>query len=73
MITLYSTGCPKCKVLKGKLKDAGVEYTEINDVDTMIGLGLDEVPVLNVDGQMLSFSAANNWIKSGCIRHEHSD
>lgn len=32
-ITLYSTGCPKCKVLKKKLEEKGIKYTENNSVD----------------------------------------
>lgn len=61
-IILYSTGCPKCNVLKKKLADKNIQYTENNDVDTMVSLGIDQVPVLSVDGKLLQFSEANNWI-----------
>jgi len=61
-IILYSTGCPKCNVLKKKLADKNIKYTENNDVDTMVSLGIDQVPVLSVDGKLLQFSEANNWI-----------
>ena len=61
-IILYSTGCPKCNVLKKKLADKNSQYTENNDVDTRVSLGIDQVPVLSVGGKLLQFSEANNWI-----------
>ena len=48
-IILYSTGCPKCKVLKHKLEEKGIAYTENNTVDEMLSLGIVQVPVLSVD------------------------
>lgn len=61
-ITLYSTGCPKCIVLKKKLTEKNIEYTENNDIETMASLGIDQVPVLSVDGELLQFADANKWI-----------
>ena len=63
-IVLYSTGCPKCKVLKGKLAERGIAYSECNDVDTMLSMGIKEVPVLRVEDSLLSFSQAVAWINS---------
>ena len=54
-IILYSTGCPKCNVLKKKLAEKNIEYTECNDIDVMTSLGIDQVPVLSVDGKLLTF------------------
>lgn len=61
-ITLYSTGCPKCKVLKKKLEEKGIKYTENNSVDEMLSLGISQVPVLSVNNKLLDFSTANNWV-----------
>ena len=61
-VTLYSTGCPKCNVLKSKLNEKGVMYTENNSVDEMLSLGIEQVPVLGVDGKLLDFKSAVNWI-----------
>lgn len=61
-VVLYSTGCPKCAVLKKKLEANAIEYQENNDVDEMIGLGISQVPVLSVDGELLSFAEANKWV-----------
>lgn len=62
MCILYSTGCPKCKILKKKLDDANIAYEENNNVDDMLKLGLEQVPVLFVDGAALNFSEAVKWI-----------
>lgn len=61
-IVLYSTGCPKCSVLKKKLEAKGIEYTENNQVDKMVELGISHVPVLSVDGELMSFVDANKWV-----------
>lgn len=62
MPTLYSTHCPKCQILEKKLSQKGIEYTEVNDMQSMLDMGLQSVPWLEVDGQMLDFNQANKWI-----------
>lgn len=61
-ITLYSSGCPRCKVLEKKLNDKSIEYNLFADVDKMVEMGLTMMPVLEVDGTRMDFKAANNWI-----------
>lgn len=63
-IVLYSTGCPKCKVLKQKLGSKGISYTENNSVDEMLGLGITQVPVLSIDGILLQFKEAVTWVNN---------
>ncbi len=58
MITLYSTGCPKCRVLKKKLDAARIPYTVIEDTDVMMSLGMQSIPVLKVGDELLSFEEA---------------
>ena len=62
LITLYSTGCPRCNVLKQKLDSKNIEYTVVNDVDIMTEKGISAVPVLEVDGQLLQFKEAVDWV-----------
>ena len=62
-INLYSTGCPKCKVLKSKLDSKGIEYNVISDIDIMTSKGIDTVPVLEVNGEMLNFKTSMNWVE----------
>lgn len=64
MVVLYSTNCPKCQVLRQKLDSKSVQYTMETSVDTMLSLGITQVPVLSVDGRLLSFSQANEWINA---------
>lgn len=61
-IVLYSTGCPKCKVLKQKLADKGIVFVENNSVDEMLSMGFSEAPMLVVDGNLMDFPAAVGWI-----------
>ncbi len=62
---LYTTHCPKCKVLEIKLKQKNIDYEEIEDVNTIQQLGFTEVPVLELDsGERLPFVEANKYINS---------
>lgn len=63
-IVVYSTGCPRCKVLKTKLQQLGLEYKEETDVDTMIALGMSFAPGLQVDGgTIMNYNQAIHWLK----------
>lgn len=64
IILYYSTGCSKCKVLKTKLGNKGLNYTEVNDIDIMKQLGISSVPVLGVNGELLKFKEANDYINT---------
>ena len=61
-IILYSNNCPRCKILKKKLDDNKINYEIIDDVDTMIDKGLSTVPVLEINGRMLDFKEAVEWV-----------
>ncbi len=62
MIVLYSTGCPKCGILERKLNEKNISFTKRTDVDEMLALGIMSVPVLSVDGDMMDFSKAVQWV-----------
>lgn len=65
MIVVYiQNGCPKCMVLKKKLEDCGIQYTESNDLDVLIKNGFSFTPVLSINGRMMNFSEAIQWINS---------
>ena len=63
MTILYSTDCPRCRVLEGKLKEAGVDFTVSHNVEELIGLGFDSAPVLEADGRKMNFTEAVQWLK----------
>lgn len=62
MVTLYSTGCPKCKILETKLNKKNIKYQEFTDVNKMLGMGIKSVPYLEVDGKLMNFTEANDWV-----------
>lgn len=62
MITLYSTHCPKCKILEKKLDNAKIKYEICDDRELMAEKGFDFMPVLEVDGQTMGFSEAVKWV-----------
>lgn len=63
-ITLYSTGCPKCKVLKNKLDSKKITYTVDDNIDRMIEIGITTVPDLMVDGKLMNFKESIEWLNN---------
>lgn len=64
IIILYSTDCPKCKILETKLNQKNIKYETIKDVNEMQDMGIVAVPMLRVDGQLMNFVEANKWVNS---------
>ena len=64
MTILYSTGCPKCKILIKKLDMAHIDYIIIDDKQTMIDKDFTTVPMLEVDKTIMDFKTAVDWINS---------
>lgn len=62
MIILYTTGCPKCKVLEKKLSEKNISYTSITDVNMILAQGLNLMPVLQVEDKVLDFAHAIEWV-----------
>lgn len=63
MITVYTTHCPRCKILEKTLASRGVDYTAVEDVDTIVAKGFQMVPMMEVDGKVLDYKEAMFWIK----------
>lgn len=61
-VIFYSTHCPKCEILKSKLDKKQIGYEEINDVNNMVAKGFTYAPILEVDGQVMEFKEANDWV-----------
>lgn len=61
---LYTTHCPKCKILEKKLNDKNIKVNICEDVEEMKSKGVRSVPVLEVDGKMLSYYDAVKHINS---------
>ena len=64
-IIIYTTPtCPRCKILKNKLNEKNIEFTECQDIDTMAKLGIMEVPKLEKNNELFSFGEAVAWVNS---------
>lgn len=61
-VTLYSTNCPKCKVLESKLQKNNIAYDVNHDVELMKEREFDFLPKLEVDGNIYNFKEAVDWI-----------
>ena len=63
-VKLYSTHCPKCILLEKKLNQKNISFEEINDIDVMAEKGFMQAPMLEVDGEVMDFKQANDWINN---------
>lgn len=62
-VILYEHGCPKCKILKAKLDQKGIAYECVTDIGTMMAKGFTEAPKLEVNGVVMGFKDAIDWVK----------
>ena len=65
MLELYSTNCPKCKVLETKLKQKNIDYEVCTDIEKMKSLKIMSAPILEMDdGNRLNFTDAVKWVNA---------
>ena len=71
-IIFYTTNCPRCQVLKKKMDSLGIEYELNNDIEEMLLQGIQTVPMLRIEEELLDssslttlvdFSQAVKWLK----------
>lgn len=62
-VILYEHGCPRCKVLKMKLDQKGIQYETVSDISIMQEKGFNEAPKLEVEGVIMGFKDAVDWLK----------
>lgn len=65
-IIFYTINCPKCNILEKKLKEKSINFTTVSDEKELIsrGLGDKTFPLLEVNGNMMTFSQAVKWINN---------
>ena len=61
-VTLFTTHCPKCKVIEKKLAQKNIEYEMVEDINIMKEKGFKSLPMLEVDDQVFNFIEANKWV-----------
>ena len=60
----YTTGCPRCHVLKTKLDEADIFYNTCNDTNRMIALNIMSAPAFYTDETgLMDFGQTIKWIK----------
>jgi glutaredoxin len=62
-ITLYTTHCPKCEILKEKLDNKNINYEICEDKKLMIAKKFLSAPMLEVNGKIMTFLEAIEWTK----------
>lgn len=62
MVILYTTHCPKCKVLTKKLEQKAINFKMCEDTSIMKKKNIVNLPVLEVNGEMMDFVKAVEWI-----------
>lgn len=63
-VILYTTNCPKCRILEAKLKQKGIAFDVVDGENILIKKGFMEAPKLEVDEEIMGFSEALNWINN---------
>ena len=64
MVTLFSTGCPKCRVLEQKLNAKNIDFVKNSDIQEVIDQGFMSVPVLKIDDKYYDFKQGVDWINN---------
>jgi len=64
MITLFSTECPKCKVLERKLNNKNITFEKSSDIQEVIDKGFMSAPVLKVDNVYYDFKQGVDWVNN---------
>lgn len=64
-IILYTSDtCDRCKIIKQMLNVHSVNYTEVNDKECILSLGLTEVPAIEVGDKIISeYPSVLSWLK----------
>lgn len=62
-IILYSTNCPKCRILEGKMEAKNIAFNVETNIDLMLSKGFTMAPILEVDGVIMDFAKANKWVE----------
>lgn len=61
-VILYTIDCPKCRILEKKLNEKCIQYVSISNIETLKEKGFDVFPKLEVDGKIMEFKQAVDWI-----------
>ena len=65
-LVLFSTGCPKCIILKKKLDSKNIEYTTTDNLEPLIQNGIMSLPVLyqRSEDKYMTFAEAAAFVNN---------
>lgn len=65
-IILYTIDCPNCIVLEKKLRAKNIKFLKVSDEETIKakGFGDSSFPILEVDGVVMSYRTAIQWVNN---------
>ena len=64
MVLYTKDDCPRCEMLKTKLKAKNIDFVEVDDEGIIELLGIEFLPVLKVNDELLELGKANDFINS---------
>lgn len=62
MLTLFSTECPKCRVLEHKLNQNKIAFEKSSDIQEIMDKGFMSAPVLKLGDDYMDFVTAVTWL-----------
>ena len=63
MVQFYTINCPACDILEQRLKDTNIPYERIDDIKLIQKEGIFQLPMLKVEGKILTYKQALDWLK----------
>ena len=63
-VVLYTIHCPACNILEEQLQKKGINYKVVDNTDTIMKKGINRVPMLEVDSDLMDYSTAWKWTEA---------
>ena len=60
-VVLYTIHCPACNILEEQLQKKNINYKVVDNTDIIMKKGINRVPMLEVDGDLMDYSTAWKW------------
>ena len=54
-VKLYTTHCPKCKILEERLNEKKIKYETVDNIEELQKMNFKSVPNLEIDGKIYNY------------------
>lgn len=61
-VKLYTTHCPKCKILEERLNEKKIKFEIIDNVEELQKMNFKTVPNLDIDGKIYNYLDAIKYL-----------